>query len=161
MLGQGVQLSRETGSRSPAAQCTSNDEADRDSNDRRPPNEYVEKAANSTTCAPERTTRSSYAEVAAICHTKVGRLPKSVAPSTASTATCTSTSSSTSSSMCATASSRCRIGGSRGNDDKLEMQLPPLKSMGVKRVADIYDEPEFFIDGPSANYVRQGNEGDC
>lgn len=33
--------------------------------------------------------------------------------------------------------------------------------MGVKRVADIYDEPEFFIDGPSANYVRQGNEGDC
>ena len=31
----------------------------------------------------------------------------------------------------------------------------------VKRVADIFDKPEFFIDGPTANDVRQGHNGDC
>ncbi|KAF2673466.1 cysteine proteinase [Microthyrium microscopicum] len=31
----------------------------------------------------------------------------------------------------------------------------------VKRVEDIFDEPEFFEDGPSANDIRQGNVGDC
>lgn len=31
----------------------------------------------------------------------------------------------------------------------------------VKRVVDIFDAPEFFIDGPTANDVRQGRDGDC
>lgn len=31
----------------------------------------------------------------------------------------------------------------------------------VKRVADIFDAPEFYIDGPTANDVRQGRDGDC
>ena len=31
----------------------------------------------------------------------------------------------------------------------------------VKRVEDIYDEPEFFIDGATANDIRQGTNGDC
>lgn len=31
----------------------------------------------------------------------------------------------------------------------------------VKRVVDIFDSPQFFIDGPSANDVRQGRDGDC
>ncbi len=31
----------------------------------------------------------------------------------------------------------------------------------VKRVVDIFDEPQFYIDGPTANDVRQGRDGDC
>ncbi|KIW06159.1 uncharacterized protein PV09_03321 [Verruconis gallopava] len=31
----------------------------------------------------------------------------------------------------------------------------------VKRVEDIYEEPEFFIDGATANDIRQGTNGDC
>jgi len=36
-----------------------------------------------------------------------------------------------------------------------------LKPLSVKRVEDIFDEPQFFIDGATANDVRQGKEGDC
>ncbi|WQF89089.1 Putative peptidase C2, calpain, catalytic domain, papain-like cysteine peptidase superfamily [Colletotrichum destructivum] len=31
----------------------------------------------------------------------------------------------------------------------------------VKRVVDIFDSPQFYIDGPTANDVRQGRDGDC
>jgi len=31
----------------------------------------------------------------------------------------------------------------------------------VKRVVDIFDNPQFYIDGPTANDVRQGRDGDC
>lgn len=31
----------------------------------------------------------------------------------------------------------------------------------VKRVGEIFDDPKFFIDGPTANDVRQGRDGDC
>ncbi|KAK3328384.1 hypothetical protein B0T19DRAFT_189622 [Cercophora scortea] len=31
----------------------------------------------------------------------------------------------------------------------------------VKRVTEIFDEPKFYIDGPTANDVRQGRDGDC
>jgi hypothetical protein len=31
----------------------------------------------------------------------------------------------------------------------------------VKRVEDIYDDPEFFVDGATANDVKQGMNGDC
>jgi hypothetical protein len=31
----------------------------------------------------------------------------------------------------------------------------------AKRVVDIFDKPQFYIDGPSANDVRQGRDGDC
>lgn len=31
----------------------------------------------------------------------------------------------------------------------------------VARVVDIFDKPQFFIDGPTANDVRQGRDGDC
>lgn len=31
----------------------------------------------------------------------------------------------------------------------------------VKRVVDIFDAPEFYVDGPTANDVRQGRDGDC
>ncbi|ROW08201.1 hypothetical protein VPNG_06951 [Cytospora leucostoma] len=36
-----------------------------------------------------------------------------------------------------------------------------LRPMAVKRVVDIFDDPKFFIDGPTANDVRQGRDGDC
>jgi hypothetical protein len=47
-----------------------------------------------------------------------------------------------------------------GLDEREEM-FGTLRPMSVKRVEDIFDEPEFFIDGASANDVRQGKEGDC
>jgi hypothetical protein len=31
----------------------------------------------------------------------------------------------------------------------------------VKRVTEIFDDPKFYIDGPTANDVRQGRDGDC
>ncbi|KAL2260626.1 hypothetical protein VTK26DRAFT_5317 [Humicola hyalothermophila] len=31
----------------------------------------------------------------------------------------------------------------------------------VKRVGEIFDDPKFYIDGPTANDVRQGRDGDC
>lgn len=31
----------------------------------------------------------------------------------------------------------------------------------VKRVGEIFDDPTFYIDGPTANDVRQGRDGDC
>lgn len=38
----------------------------------------------------------------------------------------------------------------------------PIVGVGsVKRVEDIYEEPEFFIDGATASDVRQGTNGDC
>ncbi|KAF2117283.1 hypothetical protein BDV96DRAFT_490015 [Lophiotrema nucula] len=42
------------------------------------------------------------------------------------------------------------------NEDETKFQ-----PMSVKRVEDIFDTPNFFIEGPSANDVRQGNDGDC
>jgi hypothetical protein len=32
---------------------------------------------------------------------------------------------------------------------------------GVKRVGDIFEDPKFFVEGASANDVRQGSDGDC
>ncbi|KAK4248812.1 calpain-B [Corynascus novoguineensis] len=31
----------------------------------------------------------------------------------------------------------------------------------IKRVGEIFDDPRFYIDGPTANDVRQGRDGDC
>lgn len=36
-----------------------------------------------------------------------------------------------------------------------------FRPMAVKRVVDVFDNPQFFIDGPTANDVRQGRDGDC
>ncbi|KAK1971428.1 calpain family cysteine protease [Colletotrichum sublineola] len=38
---------------------------------------------------------------------------------------------------------------------------PSFRPKSVKRVVDIFDKPQFFIDGPTANDVRQGRDGDC
>lgn len=36
-----------------------------------------------------------------------------------------------------------------------------FRPTAVKRVVDIFDNPQFFINGPTANDVRQGRDGDC
>ncbi|KAJ4299309.1 hypothetical protein N0V90_004553 [Kalmusia sp. IMI 367209] len=36
-----------------------------------------------------------------------------------------------------------------------------FQPMSVKRIEDIFDRPQFFIEGATANDVRQGNDGDC
>ncbi|KAF7531101.1 hypothetical protein G7054_g9202 [Neopestalotiopsis clavispora] len=36
-----------------------------------------------------------------------------------------------------------------------------FKPKSVKRVPDIFDNPQFYIDGPTASDVRQGRDGDC
>ncbi|KAF2870062.1 hypothetical protein BDV95DRAFT_574981 [Massariosphaeria phaeospora] len=36
-----------------------------------------------------------------------------------------------------------------------------FQPMSVKRIEDIFDKPQFFVDGATANDVRQGNDGDC
>ncbi|KAF4959782.1 hypothetical protein FSARC_10607 [Fusarium sarcochroum] len=36
-----------------------------------------------------------------------------------------------------------------------------MSPQSVKRVGDIFDKPCFYIDGPTANDVRQGRNGDC
>ncbi len=60
--------------------------------------------------------------------------------------------------------------GGKGGDGPGPLPPPPppldfrdsdFRPMAVKRVVDIFDKPEFFIDGPTANDVRQGRDGDC
>jgi hypothetical protein len=36
-----------------------------------------------------------------------------------------------------------------------------FRPKSVKRVGEIFDDPRFYIDGPTANDVRQGQDGDC
>lgn len=36
-----------------------------------------------------------------------------------------------------------------------------FRPRAVKRVTEIFDDPKFYIDGPTANDVRQGRDGDC
>ncbi|KAK4217151.1 hypothetical protein QBC37DRAFT_63096 [Rhypophila decipiens] len=55
-----------------------------------------------------------------------------------------------------------------GNDGKLGEDSPQGRTPGskfsprsVKRVGEIFDDPKFYIDGPTANDVRQGRDGDC
>ena len=36
-----------------------------------------------------------------------------------------------------------------------------LKPRSAKRVVDVFDDPQLYIDGPTANDVRQGRDGDC
>jgi hypothetical protein len=38
---------------------------------------------------------------------------------------------------------------------------PGFRPKSAKRVVDIFDAPRFYIDGPTANDVRQGRDGDC
>lgn len=50
---------------------------------------------------------------------------------------------------------------SLSNFDRLENPGKNFKPGSAKRVVDIFDKPQFYIDGPTANDVRQGRDGDC
>lgn len=50
---------------------------------------------------------------------------------------------------------------SLSNFDALENPGKDFKPGSAKRVVDIFDKPQFYIDGPTANDVRQGRDGDC
>lgn len=135
-----------------------------------PQNVYAEKAATKTAVSlPERTTRSSYAGAAEICRTKVRKIA----------AECRAINRKYRDPHfdleldfkrqyhdCLSSLSNTKRGGGRGpgvpggpgvpSEDKI-----PFHPRAVKRVTDIFDEPQFFIDGPSTKDVRQGRNGDC
>ncbi|KAI1336482.1 cysteine proteinase [Xylariaceae sp. FL0016] len=118
-----------------------------------PHNEYVEKAARRTNKAVGTTTQASYEEAAAVCRAKVEKIVKE----------------------CRRVNQKYRdphfdleADLKWGTRDTLELlcntkekQDSGFRPKSVKRAADIFDEPKFYIDGPTANDVRQGRDGDC
>lgn len=118
-----------------------------------PHNEYAEKAARRSTKAVGTNTQNSYEEAAAVCRAKVAKIVKE----------------------CRRVNQKYRDPhfdlefdlkwGSRDTLESLcntkEKSDSPFKPKSVKRVVDIFDHPKFYIDGPTANDVRQGRDGDC
>ncbi|KAL2012130.1 hypothetical protein VTN00DRAFT_4848 [Thermoascus crustaceus] len=51
--------------------------------------------------------------------------------------------------------------GNRDYLDGLDKQNLEMRPRGVKRVTEIFENPQFFINGPTAGDVRQGRDGDC
>lgn len=45
--------------------------------------------------------------------------------------------------------------------NQMPQYFPPPSPPSVKRVGDIFDNPQFFVDGADAKDIRQGREGDC
>ncbi|KAI3322591.1 hypothetical protein HD806DRAFT_500471 [Xylariaceae sp. AK1471] len=118
-----------------------------------PSNAYAERAARRSSQAVGTTTQASYEEAAAVCKAKVAKIVK-----------------------------ECRRVNQKYRDPHFDLEFD-LKWGGrdtletlcntkekrestfhpksVKRVKDIFDTPKFYIDGPTANDVRQGRDGDC
>ncbi|TGJ88705.1 hypothetical protein E0Z10_g18 [Xylaria hypoxylon] len=120
-----------------------------------PSNEYAERVARRSSKAVGTTTQASYDEAAAVCKAKVAKIVK-----------------------------ECRRVNQKYRDPHFDLELDlkwgdsdTLESLcntkgerksnsgfhpkSVKRVTDIFDVPKFYIDGPTANDVRQGRDGDC
>ncbi|KAI0431158.1 hypothetical protein F5Y09DRAFT_330569 [Xylaria sp. FL1042] len=129
-----------------------------------PSNEYAERAARRAKKAGEgTTTQASYDEAAAVCKAKVAKIVKE----------------------CRRVNQKYRdphfdleLDLKWGDRDTLESLRNTKGSSGggggtnpsessafhpksVKRVLDVFDKPKFYIDGPTANDVRQGRDGDC
>ncbi|KIV90165.1 hypothetical protein, variant [Exophiala mesophila] len=51
--------------------------------------------------------------------------------------------------------------GQRNCLDGLSTPGDGMRPKGVKRVTDIFENPQFYINGPTAGDVRQGRDGDC
>lgn len=51
--------------------------------------------------------------------------------------------------------------GMRHYLDGLDKVNEEMRPRGVKRVTEIYQNPQFFVNGPTASDVRQGYDGDC
>ena len=47
------------------------------------------------------------------------------------------------------------------SEESLTESTDPSFAPSVKRVADIFDNPQFFVDGASSQDIKQGQEGDC
>ncbi|KAF2963819.1 hypothetical protein GQX73_g9765 [Xylaria multiplex] len=121
-----------------------------------PSNEYAERVARRSAKAIGTTTQASYDEAAAVCKDKVAKIVK-----------------------------ECRRVNQKYRDPHFDLELDlkwgdkdTLESLynrkgkksepgfqfhpkSVKRVTDVFDAPKFYIDGPTANDVRQGRDGDC
>ncbi|OLN81167.1 Calpain-8 [Colletotrichum chlorophyti] len=120
-----------------------------------PQNAYADKIGKRSATATGVCTETSYEEAAAICKAKVDKIVQ-----------------------------ECRRVNSRYRDPHYDLEFdlkfgrrdcleslwntkgkdPPQSSFmpkAVKRVVDIFDNPQFYIDGPTANDVRQGRDGDC
>ncbi|KAI2467959.1 cysteine proteinase [Annulohypoxylon bovei var. microspora] len=118
-----------------------------------PHNEYAEKAAKRSTKAVGTNTQTSYEEAAAVCKAKVAKIVKE----------------------CRRVNQKYRdphfdleFDLKLGSQDTLESLCntkdksdATFRPKSVKRVVDIFDEPKFYIEGPTANDVRQGRDGDC
>ncbi|KAI1204284.1 cysteine proteinase [Annulohypoxylon truncatum] len=118
-----------------------------------PRNEYAEKAARRSTKAVGTNTQTSYDEAAAVCKAKVAKIVKE----------------------CRRVNQKYRDPhfdlesdlkwGSRDTLESLcnveEKSSSDFRPKSVKRVVDIFDDPKFYIEGPTANDVRQGRDGDC
>ncbi|RYC65051.1 hypothetical protein CHU98_g1171 [Xylaria longipes] len=119
-----------------------------------PSNEYAERAARRSNKAVGKTTQASYEEAAAVCKAKVAKIVK-----------------------------ECRRVNQKYRDPHFDLELDlkwgardtlemlrntndegaesGFHPKSVKRVTDVFDKPKFYIDGPTANDVRQGRDGDC
>ncbi|KAK2730457.1 calpain-like protein [Colletotrichum kahawae] len=120
-----------------------------------PQNAYAEKVARRSAAATGVCTQTSYDEAAAVCKTKVDKIVQ-----------------------------ECRRVNQKYRDPHFDLEFdlkfgrrdcleslwdtknkePSPSSFApkaVKRVVDIFDNPQFYIDGPTANDVRQGRDGDC
>ncbi|KGO41167.1 Alpha/beta hydrolase fold-3 [Penicillium expansum] len=51
--------------------------------------------------------------------------------------------------------------GRRHYLDGLDKPNNDFRPQGVKRVTEIFENPQFFVNGPTASDVRQGYDGDC
>ncbi|KAJ5513422.1 hypothetical protein N7463_002974 [Penicillium fimorum] len=51
--------------------------------------------------------------------------------------------------------------GRRHYLDGLDKPNTYMRPRGVKRVTEIFENPQFFVNGPTASDVRQGYDGDC
>ncbi|OAX81293.1 hypothetical protein ACJ72_04370 [Emergomyces africanus] len=51
--------------------------------------------------------------------------------------------------------------GRRNCLDGLERVNEGMRPKGVKRVTDIFEKPEFYVNNATASDIRQGNDGDC
>ncbi|PYH91070.1 cysteine proteinase [Aspergillus ellipticus CBS 707.79] len=51
--------------------------------------------------------------------------------------------------------------GRRSYLDGLEERNQEMCPRGVKRVTEIFEKPQFYVNGPTASDVRQGRDGDC
>ncbi|KAF7563200.1 hypothetical protein G7046_g903 [Stylonectria norvegica] len=119
-----------------------------------PHNTYTEIVAKKSNKASVTTTKASYEDAAAMCRAKVDKIVK-----------------------------ECRRINKKYRDPHFDLEadlkyetrdcLQSLSNVedstpgtdmvpeSVKRVADIFDDAKFYIDGPTTNDVRQGRNGDC